>query len=811
MIVRYVCIVFSLLYIVGLSAQSPDSEYYYPYSTYTEHDNEPLFSDTTIFYKAIQSTPSVYIEATDYKFMHIASKRRGLHYNLSKTITANGLKLPYRYITPLKTLSVEEVQSAGMRSSLNNGGGVGDLHIFHFAEQEPLSFYRAALNFTDKNYLMGVRISMAKILNDGWSLASSIQARTGRDLYVKGVFTNSLSTSIRLSKRFKNDNTLSLVAILSPTARGLRSSSSEEAFTLIGDNLYNPSWGFQSGKVRNSNVRREFLPLILASYHAQIGNSTSLMASFGAEMGWQSYSTLTWYNARTPKPDNYRYLPSFDGDDDVESAWRNNDTRYTQIDWDELYLQNKMSADGHAIYAVEDRVERQFNRRAAVNFVTHIDNLFSISYGVNYNNENSRYYKNMRDLMGAENIIDIDQFLVDDDMFSNKLQNNLENPNREILEGDKFGYDYSLKKFDVGVWALAQYRADRFRAEMAVGINDVTLSREGYYTKELFLGSNSRGKSRESKFTPYTLKALFGWSFSARSYLEAIFMMGGEAPERSDIFLQPLYNNRIVDRLKLQRIYASELNYRYLGNVAELHISAFAISTLDELDTRRYYDDISAQYCDMVVTGIGKLHLGVEMATSIQISRRWRAMVATSFGRYIYSENPRLFIYSDVDNSAIDIDAESQMGGCKVGGTPHISSTLTINYYGRNGWGFNSSVNYAGFRYVEPVPMRRTKRVTQHASVSEEAFDLLTSQERLDDALTFDVSLFKTLYFDSSRLVFALMLRNIFNDRDIIYSAHESSRIRKVWSGDSYTYTPFDSRHTYAYPRSFYLSVSYKF
>ena len=176
-------------------------------------------------------------------------------------------------------------------------------------------------------------------------------------MHVEGVFTNALTASLRAAKRFGDDHNLSLTLIVPPSVRGTRLSSAEEAFRLTGDRLYNPAWGFQHGKVRNSRVRREFVPLAVFSYRMPVSQSTSLAADFSAEYGTRKYSALGWYDARTPMPDNYRYLPGYTGDRETEQAWRANDARYTQIDWDELIAQNRMAA-GHAVYALEDRTER---------------------------------------------------------------------------------------------------------------------------------------------------------------------------------------------------------------------------------------------------------------------------------------------------------------------------------------------------------------------------------------------------------------------------------------------------------------------
>ena len=120
--------------------------------------------------------------------------------------------------------------------------------------------------------------------------------------------------------------------------RGLRSSSTREAFSLIGDNLYNPAWGYQNGKVRSGRIRREFVPLTAVAWQHNLSPSTRLDLTFTAETGIRQYSSLAWYNARTPVPDNYREMPGYFTDDPatqraLEEIWRAHDPRYTQIDW----------------------------------------------------------------------------------------------------------------------------------------------------------------------------------------------------------------------------------------------------------------------------------------------------------------------------------------------------------------------------------------------------------------------------------------------------------------------------------------------
>ena len=488
-------------------------------------------------------------------------------------------------------------------------------------------------------------------------------------MHVEGVFTNAVTAGLRLARRFGEGHELSVLCIVPPSVRGTRLSSSEEAFTLTGDRLYNPAWGWQDGRVRNSRVRRETVPLALAAYAVPLSASTSLAATLAAEAGVAKYSMLDWYDARTPMPDNYRYLPSYTGDRETEQAWLARDPRCTQIDWDELIRQNRM-AGGHAVYALEDRVERLCNLAFDASFATEADARLTLRYGVSLRRENTRSYKQMRDLLGAGYVTDIDRFLIDDDTYSNLLQNDLRHPGRTVREGDRFGYDYALTLRGAALRLQADYRSDRFRADLSVVLGSDAVSRRGYYEKELFPGGQSYGPSRVMRFTPYTLKAAAGWAFSPRRYIEIAAAAAARTPRAGDLFFQPLYNNRTVDNPVPERIYAAELNCRLTGPVVDFQAAFFAAMTLDGIETRTYYDDMASVYCDMAVTGVGRMSCGAEAAADIRLSYRWLLSLAASAGRYEYIRDPRVTVLSDVDNSAVDVQAVSRMGGCETGRRP---------------------------------------------------------------------------------------------------------------------------------------------
>jgi len=203
---------------------------------------------------------------------------------------------------------------------------------------------------------------------------------------------------------------------------------------------------------------------------------------------------------------------------------------------------------GHAVYALDDRVERPVRLCLDAAFFGRTDSRLTFRCGVSLRSDRTRFYRQMRDLLGAGYVTDIDRYLVDDDTYSNLLQNDLRHPDRTIREGDRFGYDYAIRSREIRARFCAEYRSDRFRFDLCAELGAAAVRRRGFYEKELFPGALSYGPSRTVRFAPWRLKALAGWSFSPRSYLEAAVMAGAEPPLSEALFYQPSYNNRSSQR-----------------------------------------------------------------------------------------------------------------------------------------------------------------------------------------------------------------------------------------------------------------------
>ena len=247
-------LVLLVLFAGSAAAQSPDDDEYYPYAG-REERRELLTTDSTLFYRAIQTARDLYGAASDFALPRVAQRRRGLPYD-EELARLGQTEVSYRYFPTLRLLGAEEHIFPGATPAETELGGAGGTREFRFPDGEPLLPYLASVRFSDRNYRVGAKAA-ASLRRGPWSLALAFDARTGRDLLIEGVFTHALTGGFRLSRSFASGARASLLFLLPVSMQGTRLSSSAEAFSLTDDPYYNPAWGYQSGRVRNSRVRRE--------------------------------------------------------------------------------------------------------------------------------------------------------------------------------------------------------------------------------------------------------------------------------------------------------------------------------------------------------------------------------------------------------------------------------------------------------------------------------------------------------------------------------------------------------------------------
>ncbi len=206
--------------------------------------------------------------------------------------------------------------------------------------------FRGSVAFTNGNYMWRGMVTYSTGLSkDGWAITTSAVGRYAKEGIVPGSFYKSAGLFFAVQKVFNPQHSLALTTFGAPTNRAGNAAVVQEAYDLAGSNLYNPNWGYQNGKKRNAKVVDAFDPTAILNWLWTPNANTTLNTGVAFHKSFYSSTALNWYNAPDPRPDYYRYLPSYYDGETAEyytERWQN-DEDMRQINWDHLYYVNYLN------------------------------------------------------------------------------------------------------------------------------------------------------------------------------------------------------------------------------------------------------------------------------------------------------------------------------------------------------------------------------------------------------------------------------------------------------------------------------------
>lgn len=799
---------------VALHGQLMSDEYELEYAS--EESFRTIVSDTGLLLAPLGSGETVFGRMARYNFNFVSYRDRGMDGRLEGHFLGNldfsTAMAKYPDYALYSTMRFMAPSSSSYRTAEEWAvGGVGvtqyGLRPTYAREERSLR-----LSYSEQRYRANARLSYVGPLGKGWYAMLKGQYRTGRDRFIDGVFTEGYWLSAGLEKEFTGAGSLSFVWMRGASERGLRAWTVQETFDLIRDNLYNPLWGRFDGKQRNSRVRRDVDDVFAIDY--SFGKyKTRFSVSLSYRTGERARSGLAWWNAANPMPDYYRNLPSYYADPAVSSVigsgWA--DGAISQVDWENMWNVNTHSTEeGRAVYIADERVERIGNTQAAISGDTRLGSYDRVVYGLRGGMDRSNFFRRAKDMLGAQYIYDYDQYLFGD-MYSGEYRNDLQRPDREVREGDRFGYDYDIRRR----WttAFAGYRYSRSRWGFYAG-TDVTFSslyREGYNEKETYPGPQSLGRSERFGFTAYNAKLSARYSPKQSHHIAVTVFAAEKEPAAENIFLAPASHNLTAAEPLNMFLWGGELKYSgQISHAVGIDVAAYYNHSSDETEIYRHYDDLAAAYVLMPLSGIEKRFMGVELGLSADITSRLRLTAGAAFNSYEYAADAIADIYTDLDLTPIVEGAVSRLKGYVCSQSPQTVFSASLRYSVPYTWSFEASFACAAGRYVSIDPSRRIARVAEVAS-SPEAWREFTEQEMLPAAWVVNLYVSRRFRLLGMDMFASVAVNNLLGRKDMIYSGYEQMRLRQDGSGVNATWSPFPSKYAYAYPRSLYATLIINF
>lgn len=685
-------------------------------------------------------------------------------------------------------------------------GGVSDIDMraSHYAAGSKLT-----LSGTNRNYRMrGMYTFSTGLSNRGWAFTGSVGYRWANEGNIEGTFYNALSYFLAMEKVINERHSISISTWGAPTERAQQGASTQEAYDLAGSNYYNPNWGYQNGEKRNARVVRSYEPSAVLTWDFNIDDKTKLVTSLGVKYSNYGTSALGWYNnASDPRPDYWRKLPSyFTSEADIETATRlwQTDKAHRQIQWDELYRANYQQNNfgGTASYILEERHNDQlsFNLNSTIN--RKFTDRINFTGGLEVSSTKGMHYKKLKDMLGANTFIDIDKFAARDwGINSDMAQNDLDNPNRNIEVGDKFGYNYNMYVQKTNLWANAEHRYSHVNFYYGAKLGMASMWREGLMRNGR-AANISKGKSDVKTFLEYAVKGGATYKISGKHFLSLNAAFESRSPLAYNAFIAPRMHNLYVRDLKNEMIGSVELAYGFNTPYVNGRVTGYFTNFSNVTELESFFNDDNGSYTYLSMSNIHKQHYGAEVALQVKPISNLAINVIATYSDAKYKNNPDATMTYEY-SSEMETGQRVMCEGFRVNGTPLSAYSIGLDY-SYKGWFFNANLNYYHRVYLDFSTVRRLEMfVTGGLDEAGNEGAAPESQEELDGGFMLDASIGKYIRLKKGKSIsINLTVNNILNNTDLRTGGYEQNRI----DGEKYP-----SKYYYAQGTNAFLNFGFRF
>ena len=690
--------------------------------------------------------------------------------------------------------------------------------------------FNGSVAFSNSNYLLRAMVTYSSGVNKhGWAYTVSAIGRYAKEGVQPGTFYNSGGLFFSLEKIFNDNNKLTLTAFGGPTQRATGGATYQEVYDLTDDNLYNPFWGWQDGKKRSSRITETYDPTAILNWQWNKGQTT---VNTSAAFRYTHYtrSALQYYKANDPNPTYYRYLPSYYLDDDDQPTeqseyytwlWKNDDS-FRQINWDNLYginrlnnIQNENLPDADkkgSSYILENRTNNQVQALFNSYVNTRIDDKTTFQGGVDFNYTRQSNYKTIRDLLGGEFWTDVDPFSDRDiTLAPDNLQNDLDNPNRRVVKGDRFGYDYNYHVQKLQAWVQNQHNYAHWDINYGASFSWEQFYRFGHMRNGR-APLNSLGKSKTLHFEDYAVKAGVTYKLDGRNYFTVQAQYGTQAPIVTDVYISPRYKDTTINDPKSQKTLSVDGQYTWNYRNFRGTLGAFFINMEDAVERMGFFDETLNTFTNFALNGVKRQYKGIELGMAYTIIPSLTATFAGTYSKFQYKNNP-MGLRSVENGLYPDTEKQVYLKNYYCTSTPQTAFNIGLDYAAPGMWFFNVNASYLADYYVKLAypyheEMPDIWSVAQNVEEAQAIIDKYAEQPKLDNQWVLNASIGKLLYINRKlSLNFNLSVSNILNNKDLVTNAFQQSRV----DTKRYNVNAYPTKLQYAQGIKVYFNVGVRF
>ena len=515
------------------------------------------------------------------------------------------------------------------------------------------SYLTTNSNLFKKGWQLHTGFANASYMNEGhiqysaagnrneWSLHSFLVFQNTPNGFSPSGFKKIKGASFSFDKFFKNKQSVGVTLWWNQTSQGKQAPSVLEAYTLSHQRNYNPSWGWLEGQAYYPNSKYTNVPVLSIRYEKNWSEKATVQINLGLAVGEQGTSQLDWTSTADPRPDYYRYLPSYSKDSSMRiqlNKWFEANPQALQINFDRIQKINKASISKRSFYIINKNVSNIISTHASAIYKFQLNNYWSTNAGVEIAKDKIHYFNEIDNLLGGQFFYNYNGWVIDDGLV-NSFQNNIQSPDQKIKEGERWGPNYELQSLQATSWLQVKNTSPRW--EFSTGLNYATdlFQRNGFNQNGLFI-NNSLGSSSIFYFPSVGYKGEVLYKISGRIYARSIFFNQQYAPNASNVFLDPSLHSFQTPFLLPLLKNGIDLSLYFRGVDTKIMLSAYYQRVKNESEKRFFYHDKYNSFVYGVVGQKESVYQGLESSVETLLFNLLQLEISINIGKYFISNNP---------------------------------------------------------------------------------------------------------------------------------------------------------------------------
>lgn len=566
-------------------------------------------------------------------------------------------------------------------------------------------------------------------------------------------------------KMLANHARLSLTFWYNNIQQTKKSPTVMEAFELTGSTVYHPGWGWYNGQVLYPNTRQSNLPMAIMHYSTKTNSPHSFQLSWGFAKGKQSEDGLEWNATKDPRPDYYKYLPSYYKDSLLQQNMNRSikeNPSLLQLDFDQMKKINQSSKEGRSFYIIN----REYSK------ITVLQQAMQYLYAWNDHvqlllNYNASFYKigksnAIANLLGGKYYLNYNSWVNDDGV--DVFQFNIKAPDQKVIEGAPWGARYEIKNFDQQVGFFGTAQSSRWDIMFEMGYNMRLFQREGFNQNGLY-PDRSLGKSIWYKFPSRKIQWESTYKQNPRLYYSFNVFSQQIAPVWKEAFVNISLQDKLSDFLLPMQQSGMSLGVRYFGIHYKTDWHMYNYWLKNTMGNTVFYHDY---YNAFVQGNYGLLNtnsVGLEGGIETSFNGVFNFQLAFNWGKSLIMNNP---LYSiQLLNNAYPLESGNlHLKNLPASSSPQIVLATNINAQLSSTFKLGFSTHIGWNRFMEFDYYRRSflwemKYKDQHSAGKDYPF------RQLSNGLIGNFFCNKNFQFNTTRIQHRIklffQLNNIFN------------------------------------------------